>query len=320
MANLQGLIIAGKYQLEKKIGKGSFGEIYQAVNLTNGSKVGVKSELIDCEYPQLVYESRIYDSLRGGPGIPYLYWFGSESDYRFLVMDLLGPSLEALFDTCKRKFTLKTVLIMAEQMIARIEYLHGQHYLHRDIKPENFVIGTENRKNFIYIIDYGLCKKYMNWRTGEHIPYLEGKSLTGTARYASVNTHIGIEQSRRDDLEGLSYVLIYFLKGKLPWQDINLQDKTDRYEAIKNLKITTSISELCQEIPAEFSALVSYSKGLQFEETPDYTYLKRLFQNLMFKLKFENDLVYDWSILSDSNGDTTNSKSPKKRNNNNNNN
>jgi serine/threonine protein kinase len=320
MEELIGSIVAGRYQIEKKIGKGSFGEIFQAVNLVNKEKVGIKVEFASHEYPQLVYESRIYDALRGGPGIPYLYWFGTESSYNFLVMDLLGASFEALLDRCNRSFSLKTVLLIADQMVSRIEYMHSQNYIHRDIKPENFVIGTEARSKFIYIIDYGLCKKYANWRTGEHIPYIEGKSLTGTARYASINTHIGIEQSRRDDLECLGYVFVYFFKGKLPWQDINLPDKADRYEAIKEIKMQTAVYELCEGMPAEFVEFMNYSRSLRFDETPSYTYLKNLFENLRFKMKFENDFLYDWDVLNSSNEERTGNNAAKKRNSNNNNN
>ena len=296
MDALIGFIVAQKYQIENKIGKGSFGEIYQATNLQTGMKVGIKVEQSDHAYPQLLYESRIYDSLRGGPGIPYLYWYGSESIYNFLVMDLLGLSFEALLDQCNRQFSLKTLLQIADQMVTRIEYLHTNYYIHRDIKPENFVIGLGDRCNLIYVIDYGLCKKYMNHRTGDHIQYIEGKALTGTARYVSISTHIGIEQSRRDDLEGLAYVLVYLGKGKLPWQDLGVVDKNDRYEAIKNMKMRTSTAELCEGIPREFRIFLEYARSLGFEETPNYTYLKELFRDLMIKSRFELDYNFDWDI------------------------
>lgn len=132
-------------------------------------------------------------------------------------MDLLGPSLEDLFNYCKRKLTLKTVLLLADQMLQRIEAVHAKHFMHRDIKPDNFLMGNPTDKNLLYIIDFGLAKKYLISKTGEHIPYRDGKNLTGTARYASLNTHKGIEQGRRDDLESIGYVLLYFLKGELPW-------------------------------------------------------------------------------------------------------
>ena len=134
-----------------------------------------------------------------------------------MVMDLLGPSLEDLFTFCKRKFTLKTVVMLGEQMVQRLEYLHNNHFIHRDMKPDNFLVGVGKKEYMLYMIDFGLAKRYRDPKTGEHIPYRDNKSLTGTARYASVNTHLGIEQSRRDDLESICYILIYFLKANLPW-------------------------------------------------------------------------------------------------------
>ena len=297
MDNLIGSLVAGKYLIEKRIGKGSFGEIYEALDRTTNKKVGVKVEVSENTYPQLEHERKIYDEIRGGPGIPYLYWYGEENNLNFLVIDLLGLSLEALFEKCGKKFSLITVLRLAEQMLSRIEYLHAEFYIHRDIKPENFVIGTEDRSSIVYIIDYGLCKKYMNWRSGKHIKFIEGKSLTGTARYVSIYTHLGYEQSRRDDLEGLAYVLIYFIKGKLPWQDLSIPDKNNRYDAIKDIKISTSEAELCQDLPPEFAQFLVYSKSLKFEENPDYYYLKGLFTNLIRKLRLENNFVYDWEVL-----------------------
>ena len=297
MQSLVGQTIAGKYQIIREIGRGSFGEIFQALNLTTKMMVGIKVEKSDHDYPQLTSECRIYDELKGGPGIPHIYWYGSEDNLNFLVMDLLGLSCEALFLKCNRKFSLKTVLLIAYQMILRIEYLHNNLYIHRDVKPENFVVGTGPKENFIYIIDFGLCKKYRNWRTNEHIPYIEEKSLTGTARYASLNTHLGIEQSRRDDLECLAYVFIYFLKGKLPWQEINASEKQDRYEAIKQIKLSMPINEICSDLPNEFSEFLRYSRQLGFDEDPDYSYLKTLFEGLRCRNKFEFDYMFDWTKI-----------------------
>lgn len=161
-----------------------------------------------------------------------------------MVMDTLGCSLEELFRKCGRKFSLKTVLMLADQMIQRIEYIHSRLYLHRDIKPDNFLMGLGKRQHYVYVIDFGLTKRYRDSRTGQHIPYKDGKSLTGTARYASLNTHIGIEQSRRDDLECLGFVLLYFLMGGLPWQGVKAKTRTEKYEIIKNMKLKIPIEEL----------------------------------------------------------------------------
>lgn len=208
--------IAGKYRLGGKIGNGSFGEIYLGINIQTNEEVAVKLERIDSRHPQLLYESKLYRLLQGGVGVPNIHWYGVEGEYNIMVLDLLGPSLEDLFTMCNRRLSLKTVLMLADQMISRVEFFHAKNFLHRDIKPDNFLIGLSKKANQIYIIDFGLAKKYRDPKTQQHIPYREGKSLTGTARYASVNTHLGIEQSRRDDIEGLGFVFMYFLRGNLP--------------------------------------------------------------------------------------------------------
>jgi len=151
--------------------------------------------------------------------IPRIHYFGTDQGFNILVLDKLGKSLEDLFNYQKKKFSLKTVCILADQMLTRIEFIHNKHFLHRDIKPDNFMVGVGNQEKNLYIIDFGLSKRYMG-KDGKHIAYKTGKSLTGTARYASINTHLGCEQARRDDVESIGYVLIYFLRGVLPWQNL----------------------------------------------------------------------------------------------------
>ncbi|XVE51916.1 hypothetical protein DITRI_Ditri02bG0078800 [Diplodiscus trichospermus] len=289
--------VGNKYRLGRKIGSGSFGEIYLGTNIQTNEEVAIKLENVKTKHPQLMYESKLYKILQGGTGIPNVRWFGVEGDYNVLVMDLLGPSLEDLFNFCSRKLSLKTVLMLADQMINRVEFVHSKSFLHRDIKPDNFLMGLGRRANQVYIIDFGLAKKYRDTSTHQHIPYRENKNLTGTARYASMNTHLGIEQSRRDDLESLGYVLMYFLRGSLPWQGLKAGNKKQKYEKISEKKVSTSIEALCRGYPTEFASYFHYCRSLRFEDKPDYSYLKRLFRDLFIREGFQFDYVFDWTIL-----------------------
>lgn len=290
-----------KYRLQKKIGSGSFGDIYLAVNINNGEEVAVKLESQRARHPQLLYESKVYRILAGGVGIPRIRWFGQhERDYNVLIMDLLGPSLEDLFNFCGRRFTLKTVLMLADQMLLRVEYIQNKHFIHRDIKPDNFLMGIGKDCNKVFSVDFGLAKRYRENRTKAHIPYRDDKNLTGTARYASVNAHLGIEQSRRDDLESLGYVFMYFLRGSLPWQGLKAATKKQKYDKISEKKMSTPVENLCKGYTGEFAMYLNYCKGLRFEDDPDYMYLRQLFRIL--NRTYNNcekayDFVFDWTLL-----------------------
>ncbi|KAM3186533.1 Casein kinase I isoform delta [Hymenolepis weldensis] len=233
----------------------------------------------------------------GGTGIPRMRYFGREGENSYLVIDLLGPSLEDLFLYCSRHFTTKTVLMLADQMISRIEFLHSKCYLHRDIKPDNFLMGMGRQFNRVFIIDFGLAKKYMCTKTKKHIPYRDNKNLTGTARYASINTHLGIEQSRRDDLEALGYVLMYFSRGSLPWQGLKANTKRQKYERIRDKKMASPPEVLCKGFPSEFATYLNYCRSLRFDETPDYSYLRQLFRTLFRDFGHKMDYVFDWHLL-----------------------
>eukprot|EP01130_Rhizamoeba_saxonica_P014327 TRINITY_DN6252_c0_g1_i2.p1 TRINITY_DN6252_c0_g1~~TRINITY_DN6252_c0_g1_i2.p1 ORF type:complete len:294 (+),score=40.31 TRINITY_DN6252_c0_g1_i2:246-1127(+) len=232
--------------------------------------------------------------LYGSVGIPMIRYFGTEGDFSIMALDLLGPSLEDLFNACSRRFTLKTTLMLADQLLRRMESIHSKKYLHRDIKPDNFLMGLGDEVNVVNVIDFGLAKKFWDIENNKHIPYRENKQLTGTARYASINTHLGIEQSRRDDLESLGYVLLYFLRGSLPWQGLRAQNKSHKYRRILQRKIRTSVDELTQDHPEEFLIYMQYCRSLPFGNTPDYAYLRSLFRNVFLRMGYTYDFDWDW--------------------------
>ena len=290
-------LIADCFVLLHVIGKGSFGHIYISYNLRENLPVSVKKEeKKPGKTPQLKTESKIYqtllniqaDDISGAKplgqdevvGVPKFYGVGELPDCYYMIIDFLGPNLLELFDYCGcRKFTISTICLIALQALNRIENLHKHHYLHRDIKPENFLIGIHEKSNVIYLIDFGLSKRYKNSKTHQHIPYREGRALTGTARYVSINTHLGIEQSRRDDLESIGYMLIFFMKGVLPWQ--GLKNCNEKYTRIMEKKLQIPTEILCYGLPDEITYYLNYTKNLRFEDRPDYDYLRGLFIKLL---------------------------------------
>jgi len=293
-------LVGSKYRLVRKIGSGSFGDIYLGVNITNGEEVAVKLEPVTARHPQLLYESRVYKILTDGIGIPHVRWYGQDgvkNNYNCLVMDLLGPSLEDLFNFCGRRFTMKTVLMLADQMLCRIEFVHNKNFIHRDIKPDNFLMGIGRHCNKLFLVDFGLAKKYRDNRTKQHIQYRDDKNLTGTARYASINAHGGVEQSRRDDLESLGYVFMYFLRSQLPWQGLKAANKKQKYERIYEKKLSTPYDVLTKGYPPEFGRYLHYCRHLKFEESPDYKWLRDNFRVLFRTLNFVFDYVFDWTLL-----------------------
>lgn len=296
------LRVGKRYRLGRKIGAGSFGDIYGGVDIHTGEEVAIKLESVKSKHPQLLREAKIYRSLHGIVGVPTAKWYGIEGEFHVLVMDLLGKSLEDLFNECGRKFSLQTVIILATQLISHLEAIHRKSLIHRDIKPDNFLIGRGSESQLVYVIDFGLSKLYRDPRIYRHIPYKEGKSLTGTARYASIQTHVGIEQSRRDDMESLGYVLMYFLRGSLPWQGLVATTKKQKYDRICERKCSTSLEVLCAGHPDEFKVYFEYVKSLKFADAPDYAFMRKLFDDLGGRIKaprppYASAPVFDWEIL-----------------------
>lgn len=295
--NIIEIRVAGRFKVCQKIGSGGFCDIYQGVNVHSGADVAIKFEDTKTKYPQLLYEAKILQNLQGGTCVPTLHWCGPENEFNVLVTDLLGANLEELFSRCNRKFSLKTVLMLADQLLCNIEYIHSKNYIHRDIKPENFLFGTGKQTNSLYTIDFGLSKRFRDAKTQEHIAYREKKPLIGSAKFASLNTHKGIEQSRRDDMESLGYLLVYLLRGRLPWQGVKAKTKDEKHSKIKEQKLGISSKELCKDLPNEFANYLNYCRNLNFDEKPNYRMAKRWFKELFFRKGFEIDCIYDWTLI-----------------------
>ena len=282
---------------KKLLGKGSFGSIFVGKNNQTNEEVAIKLEPADTEQPQLIYEYKIYKILQGGYGFPAIYKYTTESNFNILVMDLLGDSIEKLFNKAQKHFSLLTCLMIVDQILTRLEYMHSKNLLHRDIKPDNFLIGKGKKANTIYAIDFGLSKKYRESKTGLHIPYRDGKELTGTARYASINTHLGIEQSRRDDIESLGYMMIYLMKGRLPWQGMVNSNPKKKYDDIKKLKIDVKLPDLCRDLPKECIKFIQYARDMKFEDKPNYKYLRELLKRMATKNGQKMDTSkFDWIV------------------------
>lgn len=269
-------IINKKYTLLEKIGEGSFGCIYRGQNIRTREYVAIKVEPIENNTKLLKNESTIYQYLNNNQGIPSVKWFGKDDENYYMVIDLLGQSLQSLLNK-NSVFSLKLVLQIGIQVINLLKTIHDRGLVHRDIKPENFLLTTNQNDTNIYIIDFGFCKSYLI--DNKHIPYKHTHSLIGSNTYASINAHNFIELSRRDDLESLGYMLIYFYLGSLVWQQ--QQETLNTNERIKYLKQFVTESTQVPEVLHEY---MSYVRKLSFEETPDYN-------NIINRFKRELELM-----------------------------
>ncbi|KAI5891655.1 kinase-like protein [Schizophyllum commune H4-8] len=304
------LQVGGRYSLQEEIAMGGCGTVFLGVHTVAGKEVAIKLEPAVAKHSPLKQESKIYKTLMGGPGVPWIMYSGKQGDYNVLVIDLLGPSLEDLFKMCNRHFSLKTVLLLTDQLLSRIEFIHSHHFVHRDVKPANFVMGTGKASHLVNVIDFGLAKKYRDPRTCAHIPYKQDDVHgVGTSLFAAINTHFGVEASRRDDLESLAYMLIYFLRGSLPWRKIRPPPEAppghpdpSHYDPVTATWNATRDAKLAAEplltagLPPEFDVLFRYARGLEFDDLPDYAGLRSLFRGLASRAGIEYDGVFDWTV------------------------
>lgn len=288
-------LLVGRFRLREMIGEGGFGQIYEAEDTRLHINVAVKIEPTNIPNSQLEIEAKMYEIFHDSTCVPKMYFYGTDRDKNLLAIDMLHKPIERLLAENKRKLSLKTVLLLADQMIDCIRYIHSKDFIHRDIKPENFMTGTGANSGKIYIIDFGLCKRYRNQYNKQHIAYSEGKALTGTARYASINAMAGGEQSRRDDMESLGYVLIYLLKGELPWMDQKSENVEEKFSKVLQKKKNTKISDLVKGIPEEFGEYLIMVRQLLFHQEPEYDKYKQMFKDLYERSGFPDDHKFDWT-------------------------
>ena len=293
--NFTNKIIFEKYQLKEQIGEGSFGMIYKAESGSNLYAVKFEKKRPN-KRSLLESESKIMTYLRGS-GIPKIYFYSIYNEYNVMIMQLLGKNLNNLLNkTQERRLSIKTICMLGIEMIKILQYIHDKHIIHRDMKPDNFSMDYETEK-ILYLLDFGLARQYRSSKTYEHYPMKKNKKLTGTARYASINALKGYEQSRRDDLESAGYVLIYLLRGHLPWQGIDAKNKEEKYAKILYKKEITSSEELCRGYPEQLVSYLNYTKNLEYEEDPKYDYLIELFTKIIkTNLLDIIDYRYDWIV------------------------
>lgn len=293
-SNIVGKVFFDKYTVIQKIGEGSFGKIFLGKDIKTNDKFAIKFESKKESANLLKKEAYTMLELKH-PNLPKVYSYGTTNDQNILVMELLGDSLETCFNRCGKKLSVKTACMIGIEMINLCSFIHSKGYLHRDIKPDNYMFGREKKMKKLYMIDFGLSKKYLD-DNKRHLPIQHGKKLVGTARYASINTHKGTEQGRRDDLESIGYILIYLIKGILPWQGLHVKQGEDHYQKIAQKKQEVKLSELCDGLPKQFAAYLDSVRKLKYEETPKYDYLISL-----LKIVLENEYKmttitydYDW--------------------------
>ena len=283
--NLKKKLIFKKFRVGKIIYKSQYSTIHEGKNELNGEKVALKFEKTGQKYNFLESEA-YYLLLLKGEGIPKIISYGKITGFKVIVEELLGESIYLLWnnESFDIKNKINDLCLVALQCLDRLKYIHSKNIIHRDIKPFNFLFGKKN-PDFIYLIDFGLAKKYRSSRTGKHINYKFIKKAIGSIRYMSINSHNCYEQSRRDDLESLGYVLIYLIKKSLPWlscENLNIK-KVEKFRKVRDLKLSTLPEELCSGLPKEFCDYIKYCRNLSFEQEPNYNYLKNLFLEIIKK-------------------------------------
>jgi len=283
------ILLAGKFRVDKKVQKGNFSEIFCGTDIYSRRKVAVKVQSVQSQVPLVDYESRVYKCLGGGVGIPKMHWHGVDGPYNMLVMDLLGPTITDLLK-CFEEFGLELMLLLAQQILDRLEYVHSKDFLYRDVKPQNFMFkrglkGKHGDLN-LYVIDFSLAKRFTYPKTKQHIPMRRKTGFQGVSPFASYRARQGFEQSRRDDLEALGNMMMYLQYGELPMNFMRTHFAEDGMRAADSWLST---------VPAEFVPYLKYTQNLRFEEQPDYEMARRLLHEAIMEAH-DYKFIIDWTI------------------------
>uniref|UniRef100_A0A7N0ZXA8 non-specific serine/threonine protein kinase n=1 Tax=Kalanchoe fedtschenkoi TaxID=63787 RepID=A0A7N0ZXA8_KALFE len=281
------------YVVERKLGKGGFGQVYvgRRVSVGNASErtgPGAIEVALKFEHRSSKgcghgppYEWQVYNTLGGSHGVPQVYYKGSQGDFYIMVMDMLGPSLWDVWNNNSHSMSVEMVSCIAVEAISILEKLHSRGYVHGDVKPENFLLGppgTADEKK-LFLVDLGLASRWKESYTDRHVDYDQRPDVfRGTVRYASVHAHLGRTSSRRDDLESLAYTLVFLLRGRLPWQ--GYQGENKGFLVCKK-KMGTSPEALCCFCPQPFRQFVEHVVNLKFDEQPDYAKYVSLFDGIV---------------------------------------
>ena len=288
------IFIFKKYKPIRKIGIGTFGDIYSVIDLNYKKSFAMKTENIEAEPKSLESEAYYLYNLQGGLGIPKIITYGYAKKYNILIETLLNESLFNIFIKNNKYCSLIDISLIGIQMLERLEWIHSKNILYRDVKPENCLIGLKD-PNLIYIVDFGLCKRYRSSKTGKHIPLRQTGKFNGTMEYASSYVLKGNESSRRDDLISLGYMLIFLYKKNLPWKLPLKEINRTKYLELINKKETNDNGMLFKDIPQEIVEYIKYTTNLKFEQAPDYSFLSSLFKIIIFKMNLNyNKLSFSW--------------------------
>ena len=280
-----------KYKIKKYINSGGFGHVVEALDTNTNELVALKIPIKTSEkngQKAVNDELKVYKNISNRENGVIEMKLTKHKNMNIIVMDLLGNSLEEYMKKNK-KISMKVIILLAIKMIDILKYIHSCGYIHRDLKPDNFAFGHKDNQK-LYCIDFGLAKKFVT-KDGQHIRFRDDRKFCGTARFSSIASHVYHEQSRKDDLESLGYILVYLFKRKLPWQNIKCEDKHEKYKLIGEQKQKISEEELCSGMSKEFIVFLKYARTLDFDEKPQYTSLKKMFIKLYNSRNYENDLI-----------------------------